>query len=152
MAKQNTKSSLKNKFNKQEISQKLDNVAHNVAKKGLYFVAKRKTQTFDVVDVKTKRPVFQEIPSGQVAYRIVSQLNKTEIKKCKSAVSDYTKTLNTYAHLLEKHFTDILYYRHTMETTTDMIKYDAVESRLDMSELYMQDVVDKVCRDIHLHA
>ena len=52
MAKQNTKSSLKKKFNKQELSQKLDNVAHNVAKKGLFFVAKRKTQTLKEVLLK----------------------------------------------------------------------------------------------------
>ena len=42
-------------------------------------------------------------------------------------------TLKQYHNPLQKHLTDIVFYKHTMKTTTDTILFYATEARVDIS-------------------
>lgn len=148
MAKQNSKSSHSKLINKSELSSKLDTVAKNVANRGLFFTAKQKTSAYSVVDVKTKQPVFVDIISEDIADRIKLCLNRTPVKNIPKAIDSYKLLLRRYDALLLKHYTDMLVYSNTLDTSTDEIKLTVAESRLDLSTAKLEHLVNKLISKI----
>lgn len=144
MAKQNTKSSLNNSIDKNKLYINLDNLAKNVANRGLYFVAKRKSGSFDVVDIKTKQPIFKEVVAIDIADRIAHCLNKTTANTYNATVQRINAVLRNYTSILTKHVLDIVHYEHIMKTTSDVVTYDSVEARISVSRLMLENLINTV--------
>jgi hypothetical protein len=148
MAKQNSKSSHSKLINKSELSSKLDSVAKNVANRGLFFTTKQKTSTYSVIDVKTSKPVFVDIMSEDIAYRISACLNKTPIKNLPGVIPKYKYVLSQYDELLLKHYNDIMVYSNTINTTTDEFRLMVAESRLELSTAILKNLINKIVSKI----
>lgn len=144
MANQNTSHILKTEKDKKLLSDKLEKISKKVAKKGMFFAAKNKNHTFDIVDAKTKKPVIFDIIIHELAQTAATVLNRasqdTVKSKIKQIVVNYQKTRQE----IEKHYTDIIFYKHTLSTTDDDDKYFIVETRLDMSSALLTNAIKKV--------
>ena len=144
MAKQNTKSSLNNNIDKNKLYINLDTLAKNVASRGMYFVAKRKTGSFDVVDIKNKQPVFKEVFAIDIAERIARCLNKTTATTYNATIRRINTVLASYNSAITKHVLDILHYEYIMKTTTDVVTYDSVDARISISRLMLENLINTV--------
>lgn len=112
-------------MNKKVVAKKLDKLASNVAKRGI-FVVNKINNVFVVQDHISKNVVVDDIPLKQVADYLCQCKNKqkepTEIVSAK---------LRNSMNAFWKFQTDIMFYRYTLKTTKDPIKYDMTEARLD---------------------
>tara|TARA_A200000159_G_C7312107_1_gene335089 strand:+ start:199 stop:690 length:492 start_codon:yes stop_codon:yes gene_type:complete len=149
MVKQNTKSTRKKRLTKkqkQDIANKLENTVNNVSKKGLFFKTKNKHGDWTIVDGKTKKIVFDDILLVESANIILRTLQKANPKQIQKLIPSYRETLDRYHNTLQKHLSDIFFYKHTMKTTKDTVTFYATEARVDVSLLKLRH-----CRE-ELHA
>jgi len=110
-------------MNKRALAKKLDNLASNVAKRGVYVVTK-KDDYYEVQNYMTKQVLVTEIPVRVLAERICNLYNKG--KKQPMSQKLQMKSLSTAYFKLK---TDLIVFKHTMKTTKDMDKYDVAEFR-----------------------
>lgn len=112
-------------MNKKVVAKKLDKLASNVAKRGI-FVVNKVNNVFVVQDHIKKTIVIDDIPLKHVADYLCNCKNKqkepSEVvgKKLRSAMNSYFKFQS-----------DIMFYKHTLKNTKDTMKYDMTEARLD---------------------
>lgn len=111
-------------MNKKYLAKKLDRLASNVAKKGIFVVSKQ-NKFFVVQDHISKKVVYNEIPLKHVAEYLCKQTNKGKLVN-----GDMTKSLKDLIWQYHKVTSDIMFYTHTLRTTKDPIKYDMTEARL----------------------
>lgn len=121
-----TKHTIKNKkFNKPNLARKLDNMAKNIAKKGVYIVAKTEPG-YNIVNYITKEVLLENIPFSKVANNLNRELNKS---KDKPAMGNYQSHIDRYY----KHFNDIQFYKHTIRTSKDITKVFSAGCRMQDS-------------------
>jgi len=112
-------------MNKKYVAKKLDKLATRVAKRGI-FVVNKVNNVFVVQDHIKGSIVIDEIPLRNVAEYLCKCKNKqnppSEVvgKKLRDSMKLYFKFAN-----------DIMFYKYTLKTTNDPIKYDMTEARLD---------------------
>jgi len=111
-------------MNKKHLAKKLDRLASNVAKKGIFVVSKQ-NKFFVVQDHISKKVVYNEIPLRHVAEYLCKQTNKGKLVN-----GDMTKSLRDLIWQYHKFTSDIMFYTHTLRTTNDPVKYDMTEARL----------------------
>ncbi len=136
MVRQNTKHTRKKKLTKKqkhEIASKLENTVKNVSKKGLFFKTKNKSGDWIIVDGKTKDVIFEDVVLVESANIMLKTLNKANNKQLLKIIPTYRDTLNAYQGPVQKHLSDIFFYKHTMKTTKDNVLFYATEARVDMS-------------------
>ena len=97
------------KFNKPHIATKLDKIANNVAKRGVYIVVKT-DPGFNIINYITKEVVIENIPYSNIANTVNNTLNAS---KEKLSVHNYQTHIDRYY----KHFNDIQFYKHTLDRT-----------------------------------
>lgn len=111
-------------MDKKQIAKKLDTLASNVAKKGIFVVSKQ-DNLYIVQEHITKQIIACDIPMRNVAEYICRIKNKgkdpaiTAIREIRNLISKYFK-----------YKSDIMYYRHTLKSSKDSFKLDAAEARL----------------------
>ena len=113
------------KYNKPHIATKLDKIANNVAKRGVYIVAKT-DPGFNIINYITKEVVIENIPFSNIANTINKALNES---KEKLSVVNYQSHIDRYY----KHFNDIQFYKHTIRTSKDITKVFSAGCRLQDS-------------------
>ena len=113
------------KFNKPHIATKLDKIANNVAKRGVYIVVKT-DPGFNIINYITKEVVIENIPYSNIANTVNNTLNAS---KEKLSVHNYQTHIDRYY----KHFNDIQFYKHTIRTSTDLTKVFSAGCRLQDS-------------------
>lgn len=111
-------------MDKKKLAKKLDTLASNVAKKGIFVVTKQ-DDLFVVQEHITRRVVDQNIPMRNVAEYLCTLRNKS-----KTLGVNAKKDLHDLISQYFKYQNDIMFYRHTLKTTKDAIKYDCTEARL----------------------
>ena len=136
MVKQNTKYTRKKRLTKKQkldIANKLESTVNKVSKKGLFFKTKNKFGDWSIVDGRTKKVLLDNILLVESANIILRTLTTASIKQLQKLIPTYDVTLKQYHNPLQKHLTDIVFYKHTMKTTTDTILFYATEARVDIS-------------------
>jgi len=113
------------KYNKPHIATKLDKIANNVAKRGVYIVAKT-DPGFNIINYITKEVVIENIPYSNIANTVNNTLNAS---KEKLSVNNYQTHIDRYY----KHFNDIQFYKHTIRTSKDLTKVFSAGCRLQDS-------------------
>jgi hypothetical protein len=113
------------KFNKPHIANKLDKIANNIAKRGVYIVVKT-NPGFNIINYITKEVVIENIPYSNIANTVNNTLNAS---KEKLSVNNYQTHIDRYY----KHFNDIQFYKHTIRTSKDLTKVFSAGCRLQDS-------------------
>ena len=113
-----------NSYNKTKLANKLDNLASNVAKKGVY-IAVESDPGYKVIDYITKKVVVDYFPYKNVAVKFAEMLNKE-----KEPRSYPTSGLQKHIDRYYKYYNDIQFYRHTIKTSNDSFKVISVGARL----------------------
>ena len=141
MVKQNTKYTRKKRLTKKQkldIANKLENTVNKVSKKGLFFKTKNKNGDWTIVDGRTKKVLLDDILLVESANIILRTLTTATVKQLQKLIPTYKETLNKYHNPLQKHLTDIVFYKHTMKTTKETILFYATEARVDISLLKLR--------------
>ena len=126
MIKLATKRTYKNKkYNKPHIAKKLDNIATNIAKRGVYIIAKA-NPGYNIINYITKEVVIESIPYNNIAHDVNKKLNKS---KEKLSVDNYQNHIDRYY----KHFNDIQFYKNTIRTSKDLTKVFSAGCRMQDS-------------------
>jgi len=115
----------KNKnYNKTKLAGKLDNLANNVAKKGVY-IAVESEPGYKVIDYITKKTVIDYFPFKPLAVKFADMLNKHEDPKIYS-----TLTLQKHIDRYYKYYNDVQFYKHTIKTSKDKFIVGSTGARL----------------------
>jgi hypothetical protein len=120
----------------QDLAHKLNSIAANVAKKAV-FVVSPDNGCYDVINYFNKNTVIKQIPSKNLAKYICEAMNKTgrtvQVNKIQCLVNLYSK-----------HYYDCEFYKHTIKTTDDELKRDAIISRLDLSIEHLRNAATNI--------
>jgi|TARA_R110000744_G_scaffold83665_3_gene163831 hypothetical protein len=133
MAKQNIKQSPKGNLDNKHVAKKLETATKNVLSKGMYFSVKTKSGEFDIVNATSRTAVCRGVYLPETARTIVTTLNSTARKKITPTLVIINTAIKKYQDDVTKHYNDLIFYKHTMRTTTDDEKFFVIESRADMS-------------------
>ena len=136
MVNQNTKHTRKkrlSKSNKQKLAKKLESSVANISKRGIYFKAKTKNNTYNIIDGANKKVVLEDVLLPESANTILNTLKQANKQKIPKIIERFNYTLRTYQPNIEKQLNDIMFYRHTMKTTKDSIKFFSTEARIDIA-------------------
>ena len=147
MAKRNLKSIPKKA--KKELAEKLDNTTKKVLAKNIFISVKNRSGLFDIVDATNKEPVFKNVYLPETARCIVKTLTKTPKKKLQNTILLIHKARNSYETPIIKHYNDLIFYRHTMKTTKDSIKFYSTESRAEIAIMKLKDAKEGLHSHIH---
>jgi len=140
----NSSTKFSRKIDKKKLSKQLETITQNVARKGMFFSIKNTQDMFDVVDAKTQKPVIQNLLIHDLAQTCASTLNRADKNQLPRKLEHIHKNLTTYQAELEKHYNDIFFYKNTMATTDDEVRYFIIETRLDMSTQRLADIIKKL--------
>tara|TARA_B100001939_G_scaffold334433_1_gene335394 strand:- start:427 stop:894 length:468 start_codon:yes stop_codon:yes gene_type:complete len=150
MAKRNSKyTRKKNNIDKNKVAEKLEKATKKVLSKNLFFSVEKKTGLFDIVEASSRQPVFKDIYLPETARRITKTLTRTPKRKIPPTVEIIHKALNTYQNDVAKHYSDLIFYRHTMKTTKDTTKFYSTESRAEISLMKLRNAKDSLHAHIH---
>lgn len=138
MIKLATKRTYKNrKYNKPHLAKKLDNMATNIAKRGVYIVAKTEPG-YNIINYITKEVVLESVPFSKAANEVNNELNKS---KEKISMNNYQGHIDRYY----KHYNDIQFYKHTIRTSKDVTKVFSAGCRLQDS-IHMMNIAKEYIR------
>ena len=113
------------KYNKPHLANKLDKLADNIAKRGVFITVKT-DPGFNVINYITKELVLENVPFSGVADDIIKKLNKS---KEKISLIGYQKHIDRYY----KHLNDVYFYKHTIRTSKDFTKVFSAGCRMQDS-------------------
>lgn len=136
MVNRNTKPTRKKRLSKkkqQELAKKLESSVANVSKKGLFFKSRNKDGSYNIVDGAKKEVLVENILLPESANQILNTLKQANKKKIANLVEKFKVTLNVYQPSIEKHINDLFFYKHTLKTTKDSVKFFSTEARIDIS-------------------
>ncbi len=119
-----------NRTKKQELSQKLNEIAAKVAKKPIFVISKN-NDAFEILEYYTKQPIIKNIPSKSLSKFLCDSFNKSKKTASYSTIQHY---INVYS----KHYYDCEFYKHTIKTTKDSFKRAVTITRLDISIEYLK--------------
>ena len=162
MVKQNTKSTRKKRLTKKQkldIANKLESTVQKISKKGLFFKTKNKYCDWTIIDGRNKETIFNEVVLVESANIMLHALNHASPTQLKKMIPTFRTTLNNYQRPVQKHLTDIFFYKHTMKTTKDSTLFYVTESRVDMSLMKLRHCREELhnklgvnsLHGIHLH-
>lgn len=114
----------KENYNPKHIAKKLDNLASNVAKKGI-FVVKKTKHGYDILNYINREILVKDIPFSKTANNFCDTLNKEGEK----GIAQISHHVNMY----HKHTNDILFYKHTIRTSKDTTKVFTAGVRMQES-------------------
>ena len=138
MIKLATKRTYKNrKYNKPHLAKKLDNMATNIAKRGVYIVAKTEPG-YNIINYITKEVILENIPFSKIENNINKELNKS---KEKVSMRNYQSHIDRYY----KHHNDIQFYKHTIRTSKDVTKVFSAGCRMQDS-IHMMNIAKEYIR------
>ena len=143
MAKASTKHSKKN-IDKDTLSKRLEEISHNVARKGMFFSTTNTDGTYNIVDAKTKSPVILGLLDEDLAQLCASRLNKVPQNQLQQKLMYFKRQLVKYHSELEKHYNDIFFYKHTLRNTNDSHKYFVVQTRLDLALQHFSKIISRL--------
>jgi len=136
MVNRNTKHTRKKKLSKkkqQELAKKLESSVANVSKKGIFFKSRDKNGIYSIVDGTTKSVIIEHIVLPETANQILTTLRQSNKKKLPKVIEKFNETLRQYQPIIEKHLNDLFFYKHTLKTTKDTVKFFSTEARIDIS-------------------
>lgn len=110
-------------YNKQQLAQQLDLIAHQVAQRGVYLAVRNTAGYYDVVDYLREATVIHDVPNRSLADHLSVALNQRHYFS-----PSYLQTQLDRYHKLNN---DCVHYRHTLDTTTDQFKQHLARTRLD---------------------
>lgn len=119
-------------YNKTKLAKKLDTLASNVAKKGVFVVTKSEPG-YKVINYIDKKSVIDNVPYLSMANEISDKLNKSKEPPTLEGV-------NYRIDRYYKHLNDIMFYKHTLATTKDTFKILSVGSRLQESIYALREI------------
>lgn len=125
-----------NNYNKSKLANKLDTLASNVAKKGVFVVTKS-DPGYKVINYINKKVIVDYIPFLKIANEVAEQLNKS---KEPLTFESFNRRIERYY----KHLNDIMFYKHTIKTSNDTFKVLSVGSRLQESICAFNDAKQKL--------
>lgn len=111
-------------MNKQHLAKKIDQLADNVAKKGVYVVTKH-NDYFVVQEHITKNIIVSELPLRNIADYLCNLRNKGKVLSV-TAKRNLQNLLDQYFKLRN----DIMFYRNTLRLTKDNDLYHATSARM----------------------
>jgi len=130
----------KSKHYKMNVAVKLDHLADNVVKRGVYVVDKQDS-LYKVKNYFSNIVIIHDVPFKSLAHRIADSLNKTKNPNlAKTNISRVNKNLDQYY----KHKNDVMFYEHTLNTTKDTFVACATESRLDVSKALLRHAMKQL--------
>jgi hypothetical protein len=115
----------KRNFDKTDLAQKLDNLAENVSKRGVYVIVKEDNY-YHIVEALRKDIVLSTIYTKALADKLTSILNrrkkneKSRINKCQGLILKHTDLM------LEAEV-----YKHTIKASDDVFRKELAFVRLD---------------------
>lgn len=121
----------KKKFNKNDIANKIDKLATNIAKRGIYLV-KKTDVGYNIINYVTKTIFVKDIPFQNVANRYCKTLNST--KEQLSPVN-----IQRHIDLYHKHYNDIQFYKYTFKTSEDKVKVFTAGVRMAESLQFVKE-------------
>ena len=136
MVNRNTKPTRKKRLSKkkqQELAKKLESSVANISKKGLFFKSRNKDGSYNIVDGAKKEILIENILLPESANQILNTLKQANKKKIANLIDKFKITLRTYQPSIEKHLNDLFFYKHTLKTTKDSVKFFSTEARIDIS-------------------
>ena len=136
MVNRNTKPTRKKRLSKkkqQELAKKLESSVANVSKKGIFFKSRNKDGTYSIIDGTNKTVLINNIVLPESANQILNSIRQSNKKKLPSIVAKFNETLKQYQPIIEKHINDLFFYKHTLRTTKDSVKFFSTEARIDIS-------------------
>ena len=125
-----------NKARQSELSDKLNTIASNVAKKPVFVVAPSEG-CYNVLNYFNKAAVIEHIPSKHLAKYVCESLNANKR-------SGRFKEIQNFVNMYAKHYYDCEFYKHTIKTTKDEFKKDVTITRLDMSIEYLKQAATNI--------
>lgn len=133
------------KLNKRVISKKLDNIAKNVAKRGVFVISYNKsTGMFEVIEAVTKRVVLTHLPNKNLANVLCVRLNQQKLHQKTIREGHLFRRpqaiINKYVDLKN----ECMFYRHTMKTTKDDFRFESTRHRLIESVLRQKHALQQV--------
>ena len=124
------------KAKRKELSEKLNAIATNVAKKHVFIVSPN-NGSYDVLDYFSKEVVLGQIPSKNLARYVCESLNRARhtIK---------FNNIQQFVDIYSKHYYDCEFYKHTIRTTKDKFKREVTITRLDLSIEHLKQAASHI--------
>jgi len=104
----------KRNYNNKDIAKKLDGLASNVAKRGI-FIVKKSDAGYNIFNYATKLVFVQDIPFLNMANKYCKNLNSQKEHQ-------NPRHIQRHIDLYHKHFNDIQFYKYTIKTSEDKVK------------------------------
>lgn len=123
---------VKSKHTQRKLAAKLEELAENVSKRGVYLPVKS-GDNYMIVEYLTKNTVIDSLPNRDIAERMSARMNMhkeisaSKIQKIKDKVYQY-----------QKHNHDAMFFSNTIANTTDDLRRDVAWFRLDLAKHNMR--------------
>ena len=124
----------KRNFNKKNLAKKLDNITNNVAKRGV-FVVKKTDPGFNVVNYINNKVYVENVPFNTTAKQLCKLLND----KKQTDKPDATR-VSRLCDKFYKHYNDIHFYKHTINTSKDLQRKLIAQTRMEESVMMLKEV------------
>jgi len=111
-------------MNISSLSSQLDAIATNVAKKGIFIVTKS-DDVFAIQEHFSKKIVADSIPMKCIATYLCNLRNKGKQPSMRNKIKIELLTTQYF-----RFRTDIVFYKNTLNSTKDFVKYEVTEARL----------------------
>ena len=121
-------------YKKKALVNKLDKITKNVSKKPVYVVKKQKDGNYALVHYFNNHVLIDQIPFAKSAKNLAQEIHKAK-NVDEHILGKFRKRMDNFY----KHYTDALFYKHTMSTTKDQIKFFSTEARLDITIMYLKE-------------
>lgn len=135
----------KTKLNKKYIGKKLDNIAKNVAKRGVFVISYNKNiGMFEIIEAVSKRVVLTHLPNKNLANVLCVRLNRQKMHIQHVREGHFfrkpQKLINKYVDVKN----ECMFYRHTMKTTKDDFRFESTRHRLIEGVLRQKHALQQV--------
>jgi len=132
-------------LNKRVISKKLDNIAKNVAKRGVFVISyNESTGMFEIIEAVTKRVVLTHLPNKNLANVLCVRLNQQKLHQTTIREGHLFRRPQTIINKYVDLKNECMFYRHTMKTTKDDFRFESTRHRLIESVLRQKHALQQV--------
>lgn len=127
------------KFDKKTLAEKLDKLAENVSRRGIFVVIKENNY-YHIVEAFDKRVVLHTIYSKLVADNLCAKLNQTRKSKQKLSFNKAQTIVLKHADYMIEAET----YKHTIKSASDSFQREIAFVRLDEVTLKARTVLKEI--------
>lgn len=128
----------KKDFDKQLIAKKLDKLADNISKRGI-FVVNKGLRYFQILNYTNNNIIFDEIPNKEIANSLCNTLNSN-----KNTGTSWMKEVKDLLKYYAKLDYDCIYYTYTIENTDDAVLRDITNMRREVTVDAIKRTVQKL--------